>query len=104
VIVDPSAASFVSQLRQDGLNPTAADNSVIDGIRLVSNLLANHQLLIHSSCRELLKEMDSYTWDPKAALDGQDAPLKQNDHGMDALRYALKTTQLLWRNQIRRAA
>jgi PBSX family phage terminase large subunit len=101
VVVDPSAASFVSQLRTDGLNPTAA---VIDGIRLVSNLLANKQLLIHSSCRELLKEMDSYTWDPKAAMDGQDAPLKQNDHGVDALRYALKTTRLLWKHQIRRAA
>ncbi|MFE9865879.1 PBSX family phage terminase large subunit [Streptomyces sp. NPDC005506] len=104
VVVDPSAASFVSQLRTDGLNPTAADNTVIDGIRLVSNLLANKQLLIHSSCRELLKELNSYTWDPKAALDGQDAPLKQNDHGVDALRYALKTTRLLWKNQIRRAA
>ncbi|MFJ9353750.1 PBSX family phage terminase large subunit [Streptomyces mirabilis] len=104
VVVDPSAASFKSQLLQDGLNPTAADNDVRDGIRLVGSLLGNRQLLIHSSCRELLKEMDSYTWDPKAALEGQDAPLKQNDHGVDALRYALKTTRLLWQHQIRRAA
>jgi PBSX family phage terminase large subunit len=104
VVVDPSAASFKSQLLQDGLNPTAADNSVIDGIRLVSNLLANRQLLIHSSCRELLKEINSYTWDPRAALEGTDAPLKQNDHGVDALRYALRTTRLLWQHQLRRAA
>ncbi|MFF3558960.1 PBSX family phage terminase large subunit [Streptomyces sp. NPDC002574] len=104
VVVDPSAASFKSQLLQDGLNPTAADNEVINGIRLVSNLLANDQLRIHRSCRELLKEMDSYTWDPKAALDGHDAPLKQNDHGVDALRYALRTTRLLWQHQLRRAA
>lgn len=104
VVVDPSAASFKSQLLQDGLNPTAADNSVIDGIRLVSSLLENDQLRIHSSCRELLKEMDSYTWDPKAALGGQDAPLKQNDHGVDALRYALRTTRLLWQHRLRRAA
>ncbi|MFI0939153.1 PBSX family phage terminase large subunit [Streptomyces sp. NPDC021020] len=104
VVVDPSAASFKTQLLQDGLNPTAADNSVLDGIRLVSNLLANRQLVIHSSCRELLKEIASYTWDPKAALDGLDAPLKLNDHGMDALRYALFTTRLLWQHQLRLAA
>ncbi|MET9848880.1 PBSX family phage terminase large subunit [Streptomyces ossamyceticus] len=104
VVVDPSAASFKTQLLQDGLNPTAADNDVQDGIRLVSNLLGNDQLMIHSSCRELLKEMASYTWDPKAALEGRDAPLKQNDHGVDALRYALKTTRLLWQHQLRRAA
>ncbi|MFD5711334.1 PBSX family phage terminase large subunit [Streptomyces pharetrae] len=104
VVVDPSAASFKTQLHQDGLSPVAADNSVLDGIRLVSNLLANRQLVIHRSCRELLKEMDSYTWDPKAALDGHDAPLKQNDHGMDALRYALMTTRSLWFHQLARAA
>jgi PBSX family phage terminase large subunit len=104
VVVDPSAASFKTQLHQDGLSPVAADNSVLDGIRLVSNLLANRQLMIHRSCRELLKEMDSYTWDPKAALDGHDAPLKQNDHGMDALRYALMTTRSIWHHQLARAA
>jgi hypothetical protein len=60
--------------------------------------------MIHRSCRELLKEMDSYTWDPKAALDGHDAPLKQNDHGMDALRYALMTTRSIWHHQLARAA
>jgi PBSX family phage terminase large subunit len=104
VVVDPGAASFKTQLLQDGLNPTAADNSVLDGIRLVSNLLANNQLMIHSSCKELLKEIASYTWDPRAALDGFDAPLKQNDHGCDALRYALFSTRLLWQHQLRLAA
>lgn len=104
VVVDPSAASFKTQLLQDGLNPTAADNSVLDGIRLVSNLLANSQLMIHSSCKELLREVASYTWDPRAALDGFDAPLKQNDHGCDALRYALFSTRLLWQHQLRLVA
>ncbi|MFE7029459.1 PBSX family phage terminase large subunit [Streptomyces sp. NPDC057621] len=104
VVVDPSAASFKTQLHQDGLSPVAADNDVRDGIRLVSSLIGNRQLMIHRSCRELLREMNSYTWDPRAALDGQDAPLKQNDHGVDALRYGLATTRSLWFHQLRRAA
>ncbi|MFE4991416.1 PBSX family phage terminase large subunit [Streptomyces mirabilis] len=102
VVVDPSAASFMQQLLRDRLNPVAADNSVLDGIRTVSSLLASGQLLIHRSCTELLKEIQGYVWDPKAALLGEDKPLKHKDHGVDALRYAIQTTESAWRPRIER--
>ncbi|WP_413757202.1 PBSX family phage terminase large subunit [Streptomyces sp. MMBL 11-3] len=100
VAVDPSAASFHAQLRRDGLAPRPAHNKVLSGVRILMALFAADKLRVHSSCKELLKEIDGYVWDPKATERGEDAPLKQNDHGVDALRYAVKTTQHIWRPQI----
>lgn len=100
VAVDPSAASFHAQLRRDGMNPRPAHNKVLSGIRILMALFAADKLRIHSSCIELLKEIDGYVWDPKATERGEDAPLKQNDHGCDAIRYAIKTTQHLWRAHV----
>ncbi|MGW2932950.1 PBSX family phage terminase large subunit [Streptomyces sp. NPDC001156] len=104
VVVDPSAASFMQQLLRDRLTPYPADNSVLDGIRTVSSLLATDRLLIHRSCTELLKEIQGYVWDPKAALLGDDKPLKLNDHGVDALRYAIQTTESVWRSRMKEVA
>lgn len=98
-VVDPSATSFITQLYRDGrLTPTAADNSVVDGIRMVATLIASDRLRVHSSCRGLLEEIPGYVWDPKATEEGQDAPLKALDHSCDALRYGIKTTESVWRS------
>jgi PBSX family phage terminase large subunit len=101
IVVDPSAASFRVQLWQDRLRPVLADNEVLDGIRLTSSLFARDLLLVHRSCRYLIEELQGYSWDEKAAKRGEDAPLKADDHGADALRYGLATTRSVWRNMLR---
>jgi PBSX family phage terminase large subunit len=100
VIVDPAARDFREQLKDDGLVTKAGDNAVVEGIRLVSSLFATNRLNIHSSCVRLLDEIPGYTWDPDKALLGEDVPIKLEDHGIDAMRYALFTTRALWRNHI----
>ncbi|TYK47165.1 PBSX family phage terminase large subunit [Actinomadura decatromicini] len=97
VIVDPSAASFRVQLRRDGVTARLGNNSVLDGIRTVSSLLALDLLRVHSSCIELAREMPGYSWDDKASARGEDAPLKVDDHGPDMLRYGVHTTRSAWR-------
>ena len=37
--------------------------------------------------QEVIAEYSEYVWDPKAQERGEDAPLKQNDHGKDMERY-----------------
>jgi PBSX family phage terminase large subunit len=96
VAVDPSAASFKEQLHRDGLSPVPADNSVLDGIRFVSDLLARNKLMVHRSCKGLIAEMPGYSWDDRAALLGEDKPLKVNDHSVDAIRYGAFTTRGQW--------
>jgi phage terminase large subunit len=103
-IVDPAAAEFVTQLFRDGLTPTLADNSVIDGIRTVASLLATNRLKIHRSCQGVLDEIGSYSWDSKAAEKGEDRPIKVADHSLDAARYVIRTTESIWRPQLAAAA
>lgn len=101
VVIDPSAASFIEQVhRTAGLNIQAADNTVNDGIRTVATLLGAGRLKIHASCVGLIEELVGYVWDTKASDAGEDKPLKVADHGPDALRYVLRTTEVLWRPYI----
>ncbi|MFJ6074660.1 PBSX family phage terminase large subunit [Streptomyces sp. NPDC093065] len=97
--IDPSAASFSTQMWQDGHPGLArASNEVADGIRSVSSLLAADRLLVHESCEGLLDELPGYSWNPKATERGEDAPLKVDDHSADALRYAVHSTAHEWRH------
>lgn len=97
-VVDPSAASYIEQLHRDGVQGvTPADNTVLDGIRTISSLLAAGDLVIHESAEGLIEEMPGYAWDDEKAERGEDAPIKENDHSCDALRYGVRTTETLWR-------
>lgn len=91
IYIDPTAASFRSQMKSDGWNVKDADNSVIDGIRFVSSLIENDKFIVNSKCKETIKEFSSYIWDVNAQKRGEDRPLKENDHTMDRNRYALYT-------------
>ncbi|QDZ15790.1 PBSX family phage terminase large subunit [Humibacter ginsenosidimutans] len=104
IILDPSAASFRVQLQQDGLISTQADNDVLDGIRTVASLLQSGHLLVTDRCTGWIKEVTEYVWDAKAAEVGEDKPVKKNDHSQDALRYAIKTTENIWRQHVKLAA
>lgn len=93
IIVDPSAASFIAQLRKDGVAGIRhADNEVLNGIRNVASFLSGKRLFVYrKKCPNLLKEFASYVWDPKAQKKGEDKPVKANDHCLDALRYVIQT-------------
>lgn len=91
IYVDPSAASFIAELRKRGYRVKDADNEVTDGIRFVASMLTQERFFVDPSCKHTIAEFNSYVWDPKAQLRGEDKPLKQNDHAMDRNRYALYT-------------
>ena len=88
VIVDPSAASFITELRQAGFTVRKGRNDVVDGIRRVSTALQQGKLLFSPDCRDCIREFSLYRWDEKAA---EDRPIKENDHAMDDVRYFVST-------------
>ena len=47
--------------------------------------------IVAENCPNLLREFASYIWDSKAQERGEDKPVKENDHALDALRYLLQT-------------
>jgi PBSX family phage terminase large subunit len=104
LVIDPSSKSFIAQCHRDGMSPWPADNAVLDGIRVVSSLLANGQFAVAERCTGLIEEFPGYVWDSKAALLGEDKPVKANDHSLDAARYGTKTTESMWRPLLAQAA
>jgi len=95
--VDPSAASFITQLWKDGHEGVRpADNAVIDGIRVTSSALAQGRILVHESCTGLIEEIPGYVWDPKAQQRGEDKPIKTEDHSVDAFRYGIHSAAYIW--------
>ena len=89
--MDPSAASFIEELRRRGWPVLKADNRVGDGIRRVGELLKDGTLLFADTCRHTAEEFQSYVWDAAAADRGEDRPVKEHDHCMDAIRYFVTT-------------
>lgn len=84
VVVDPSAASFIALLRQEGWSVAAADNDVLSGIRVTADLLRRKKLVICEPCRDAVREFSLYCWDETAP---EDRVVKNNDHAMDEIRY-----------------
>lgn len=97
VIVDPSAASFIEELRRRGIYVMDADNDVLDGIRRVSTLMGQRRMKICETCDGTLQELSGYIWDDKAALNGVEKPVKVADHGVDVIRYLVNTIIPRWR-------
>lgn len=91
IIVDPSAASFIAELRSRGMYVIPANNDVLDGIRKTATLLQRRQIQVNDQCRTVLDEFGAYVWDDKAAARGEERPVKQFDHSMDALRYYINS-------------
>lgn len=85
VIVDPSAASFIECIRRHGrYRVVRADNDVVTGIRRVCTALRQGKLRFHESCTDIIREFSLYRWSDRS---GTDAPVKENDHAMDDMRY-----------------
>ncbi|ADL40303.1 terminase large subunit [Clostridium phage phiCTP1] len=91
IIVDPSAASFIAELRSRGYNVVSANNDVLDGIRLTGSLIKQRVLLFTENCSHTEEEFHTYVWDEKASAKGEDKVVKEHDHCMDAVRYFVNT-------------
>ncbi|QUH21727.1 PBSX family phage terminase large subunit [Alkaliphilus sp. B6464] len=91
VIVDPSAASFIAELKKRKIKVRKAKNDVLDGIRNMASALNNLLIVYNDCCKETFREFSSYIWDSKAADRGEDKPSKENDHQLDADRYFVNT-------------
>lgn len=100
IVADPSAVSFITELRGRGYVVKPANNEVLDGIRVVASLFQSGKIKVHKRCNGLITELRSYVWDDKAAEHGDEKPVKQLDHGPDALRYYCMTKLPEWRRNV----
>ncbi len=103
IIIDPSAASMIACIKNHGkFRVKQADNAVLDGIRNTATALNAGTIKICDGCRRTIDEFDAYVWDEKVSARGEDKPIKENDHAMDALRYFVQT--VLIRGKVKTAS
>lgn len=97
--VDSSAAMFRGALNNRGIGTSRATHTVVEGIKNLRRLVCDGNgvrlLKIHPRCTNLIYEMNAYRNNPDVqATGGELKPMKVDDHGPDALRYA--TYHLRW--------
>lgn len=94
VALDSSAAELRGRLQQAGLYTRGKPARVDESIKATRRMLAAdangvRRIKVHPRCKHLRAEMASYRYDPQSA-----APIKEYDHGPDALRYLAWTKRL----------
>ena len=90
---DPENPSAIEALKRKGINVrevVKGKDSIKSGISKVRELFLNNKLFIHSSCVNLIEELETYSYPEKRDLQNEhENPIKENDHAVDALRYPL---------------
>ena len=94
ILCDPEDRGFrLSLAAEHDIQTTAANKEIRAGISAVADRLRLDargvaHLYIDPSCRNLIRELEGYVWAPQVGRsDAKDAPLKRDDHAVDALRY-----------------
>ena len=89
--IDPSAAAFKVEMSRRRMHTINAENDVLEGINVMTSEMRKGNLFVLDKCKNMIREIQGYVWDDKAAKKGEDAPVKKNDHCLDALRYCMYT-------------
>lgn len=98
VYPDPESPSAIALLTIKGVYVEEViknRDSIKNGISRVKSLLKQGKLHIHSSCVNLISEFETYSY-PERRPDHneEENPIKEHDHALDALRYALATNKI----------
>jgi len=90
VYPDPADAEGVSKLEEAGFNVLEVDKGKIEGINRVRELLKQGRIKVKRGCSNFISEIESYHYpDEKGDVNAKEEPVKENDHLMDCLRYAI---------------
>lgn len=88
---DHAALWFFEQMKKDYPNLTLnkAKKDVNKGIAYIEMLILNGLLVVSTKCVNLIKELESYSWDTKK----EGEVIKVGDDAVDALRYGIFTDE-----------
>ena len=91
---DPAEPDRVNILTKSGLNCRDVSKDIVAGVDHVRELFKQGRIHIHPDCKNLIYELETYRYpDKKPEKNEEEKPIKENDHALDALRYALYTNK-----------
>ena len=87
---DPAEPDRIEEMRRHNLYVKDVSKDIVAGIDRVRNLFKENKIRINRRCINLISELESYSYpDKRPDNNEQEKPIKENDHAVDALRYAL---------------
>lgn len=95
VYIDPSAGGLAEEIRRQAMNCDyqitikKAENDVKVGIQRVQKCMSYGILTVSPMQPKLDWELGLYEYDKKSIEKGKEEPVKENDHGCDAMRYCV---------------
>lgn len=97
VYPDPENPSAIALMNSKGISVEEVvknKGSIKSGIDRIHLLFKRGKLRIHKSCINLIWELENYRYSDKRDGHNEDEnPIKENDHALDALRYALASNE-----------
>ena len=93
IFIDPSARGLMEEIKRAtrgiGYNVLIrdAENDVALGVSRVQKLLTFKMMTVSPDQENAVREFGLYEYDKKSIERGREEPVKQDDHGMDAIRY-----------------
>ena len=86
VYPDSEDPARIESMKRAGFACRDVDKNVALGVSRVRELIKKRQFFVFNTCHNALDEFNSYRYDPEKP---KEQPIKENDHLMDALRYAV---------------
>jgi len=87
IYADPSAINIITLMKQSGIPVTSANNDIDAGISKLKGYFRADVIHIDKSCKNLIKELESYRYAKDKDSNKAEQPIKKDDHACDALRY-----------------
>jgi len=90
IYIDPSALSMHQALTNRRVRVVNAENDIESGVARVKSFFKNDIIFIDKSCKNLIKELESYRYArDRMSKNKTELPIKKDDHAVDALRYSV---------------
>lgn len=85
---DTATPAYIQHFKNAGINALNGWKQVVPGIEIVASLMKQGRFFVWKNhTQKFIEEIYNYQWDDKA----EDKPIKEMDHVMDSMRYALAT-------------
>ena len=96
VFPDPAEPDRNETANRMGLNVMEVSKDVEAGIDCVRTLFKQGRIHIHPDCKNLIMELETYHYpDKRTGQNENEAPVKEDDHCMDEMRYVLYNLEKL---------
>ena len=94
IIADSAEPKSIEELKRAGIYRIMASKKGPDSIKHGIQKLQQYEMIIHSSCVDLITELENYSWKKdKKTGEYTNEPVDLFNHSIDALRYSLQAIE-----------